>query len=91
MIQAIRPTAREAYDRGQKWDKEEDARFAQRLSAMSRRPAMPEIPMASNANFDNPAFNILTGSTNYALHELADIRSHSRQLELFREPKPIER
>ena len=74
MIQAIKPTARETYDRSSKWEKEEEARFAQRLSAASHRPPMPEIPLASNANFENPTFNIITGKTNYALLEMASKR-----------------
>lgn len=74
MIQAIKPTARETYDRSSKWDKEEEARFAQRLSAASRRPPMPELDIASNANFENPAFNIMTGKTNYTLLEMASKR-----------------
>lgn len=84
MIQAIRPASREAYDQAYKWEKDEENRFAQRLQKALRYPDMPEQPLASNANFDNPAFNIIAGSTNYALRAMAsDRRLSAAQLELF--------
>lgn len=84
MIQAIKPVAREAYDQAYKWEKDEESRFAQRLQKAARYPEMPEQPLASNANFDNPAFNIIAGPTNYALRSLAsDRRMNASQMELF--------
>ncbi len=86
MITSIRPTAREAYDQAYKWEKDEENRFAASLArAKPRYPSMPELPMASNTSFDNPAFNIIAGETNYTLLNLASDRrmESSPQLELF--------
>lgn len=85
MIQAIKPVAREADNSFRHWDKQEDEVFAQKLANARRRmPDMPEIPLASNASFENPAFNILTGNTNYAIRDMAsDRRSEVSQMELF--------
>lgn len=85
MIQAIKPVAREANNSFRHWDKQEDEVFSQKLAkARTRMPEMPEIPLASNASFENPAFNILTGNTNYIIRDMAsDRRGASPQMEMF--------
>ncbi len=92
MIQAIKPTARENYDRAYKWEKDEENRFAQRLARMPapRRRWDDKMEEAAGnvANFDNPAFNIIAGQTNYALLEIASETAAEQavtapQLDLF--------
>jgi len=100
MIPAIKPTARDTYDRGYSLEKDEDNVFANRLGAaasqrQNRRrrwndiQAQQEKQVANSLyNFENPAFNIITGGTNYFLQELSskmDRQAHPEQLELFRQ------
>lgn len=86
MINEIKPPAREHYDRGQQWEKENrKAIFERFLRVKPPYPDMPEIPLASNASFENPTFNILTGNTNYVLRDMASDRrgGNTPQMELF--------
>lgn len=85
LINEIKATAKDSFQRNQEWDRHKREEIFQRyLRNNVEYPPMPETPLASNASFEHPAFNILTGNTNYTLRDIAsDRRNGISQMELF--------
>jgi len=82
----INPTIRPltditGYDTRWGWDKNEkdtrESRFARRLRRASDKPANDETDKHA-VSFDNPAFNILTGKTNFTVSEIASDLTDSK-------------
>jgi hypothetical protein len=85
IINEIKSSARETSQRNHEWDRQKREEVFQRyLRNKVEYPPMPDMPLASNASFEHPAFNILTGNTNYTLRDIASDRRNSiAQMELF--------
>lgn len=62
--------------------------FASRLRALTKDQDNAEPPTARFNSFENPAFNIISGKTNYTLMELASPKD-TEQLDLFKGQVPI--
>jgi hypothetical protein len=73
-IPTVKPlSAKPGYNSRWGWDKDEngESHFAKRLRRQTD-PQDNQAPQSGHVkSFDNPAFNILTGSTNFIVSEIA--------------------